>query len=168
MSFVSFLKDAHHKKASNGSLLNAIQLASDSLDQAMQHIFASPANFMTLEYVESVAKFRYSLETVAQLLHDYYINHTQFYLLSKDEKSLIAKFISSIQRMCSAIDKDSTEVVANFLIRCVVRKYGMSTLIALCDKNKTEESLNFLWLIPKHLQKVSCGNQVSFLVEVLN
>ena len=156
-----YFKDAHHKKASNGSLLNAVLLASESLNQAMQHIFASPANFMTLEYVESVAKFRYALETVAQLLHNYYVNHAQLYLLSKDERSLTAKFISSVQKMCLAIDKDSTEVVANFLVRCVVRKYGMSTLIALCDKNKAEESLNFLWLIPKHLQNESSENQVS-------
>ena len=126
----------------------------------MQHIFANSANFRTLEYVESVAKFRYTLETVAWLLHEYYLDPVQFNVLSRDEKNLVAKLISSVQKMCLAIDKDDTEVVANLLIKCIVRKYGMSTLIALCDKS---EELNFLWLIPKHLQlqKDTEGNQVS-------
>ena len=156
-------KDALHKKASSGSLLSAVQLALDSLDQAMQYIFAGSANFKTLDYVESVAKFRYTLETAAWLLHDYYLDLAHFNVLSKDERNLVAKLISSVQKMCVAIDEDSTEVVANLLIKCVVRKYGMSTLIALCDKSKTEEDLNFLWLVPKHLQK---GNQVSLLIMI--
>ena len=124
----------------------------------MQHIFANSANFRTLEYVESVAKFRYTLETVAWLLHEYYLDLVQFNVLSRDEKNLVAKLVSSVHKMCLAIDKDDTEVVANLLIKCIVRKYGMSTLIALCGNN---EELNFLWLIPKHLQKNTSGNQVS-------
>ena len=154
-NFLCF-KDALHKKASSGSLLSAVQLASDSFEQAKQYIFAGSPDMMTLEYVESVAKFRYTLEIVAWLLHDYYLDPTQFNVLSRDERNLVAKLISSVQKMCLAIDEGSTEVVANLLIKCVVRKYGMSTLIALCDKNK---DLNFLWLVPKHLQKE--GNQVS-------
>ena len=153
-------KDALHKKASNGSLFNAVQLALDSHGQAMQYIFAGSTIFMTLDYVESVAKFRYTLETVAWLLHDYYLDLAQFNVLSKDERNLVAKLISSVQKMCLAIDGSSTEVVANLLIKCIVRKYGMSTLTALCDKNKSEEDLNFLWLIPKYLQK---DDQVSLL-----
>lgn len=135
-----------------------MQLAIDSLDQAMQYIFTSSANFKTLDYVESVAKFRYTLETTAWLLHDYYLDIAQFNVLSRDETNLVAKLISSVQKMCLAIDEGSTEVVANLLIKCVVRKYGMSTLIALCDNNK---DLNFSWLVPKHLQKDTEGNQVS-------
>ena len=155
-------KDALHKKANNSSLLSAVQLASDLLDEAMQYVFAGSSNFKTLEYVESVAKFRYTLEIVAWLLHEYYLNPVQLHVLSKEESNLVAKLISSVQKMCLAIDKDDTEVVANLLIKCVVRKYGMSTLIALCDNsNKTEEDLNFLWLMPKHLQNDTSGNQVS-------
>ena len=159
--FAFCFKDALHKKASNGSLLSAVQLALDSLDQAKQYIFAGSPDVMTLDYVESVAKFRYTLETAAWLLHDYYLDLAQFRVLSKDESKTVGKLISSVQKMCLAIDEDGTEVIANLLIKCIVRKYGMSTLIALCDKSKTEEDLNFLWLIPKHLQKDTSRNQVS-------
>ena len=154
-------KDAIHKKASNGSLLSAVQLASVSFEQAQQYIFAGSPDVMTLDYVESVAKFRYTLETVAWLLHNYYLDLTRFNVLSKDERKSVGKLISSVQKMCLAINEDGNEVIANLLVKCVVRKYGMSTLIALCDKIKTEEDLNFLWLVPKHLQKDTSGNQVS-------
>jgi len=140
--------------------LNAVQLAIDSLEQAKQYIFAESPNIMTLDYVESVAKFRYSLETVAWLLHDHYLDLSRFYMFSKDERTIFSKLISSVEIICLAIDKDNTEVVPNLLMKCIVRKYGMSTLIALCNKNKTE-NLNFMWLIPKHLQKSSSEKQVS-------
>ena len=116
---------------------------------------------MTLSYVESVAKFRYTLETVAWLLHDYYLDYVQFQELSKPEQKVMAQLLSVVQNTCSAVNKESTEVVPNLLIKCIVRKYGMSTLIALRDINKTGGILDFSWLIPKHLQNNSSKNQVS-------
>ena len=116
---------------------------------------------MTLEYVESVAKFRYTLETVAYLLHDYYLDPAQFNVLSKAERRNIAQLLTSVQDMCSAIDKDTDEVVPNLLIKCIVRKYGMSTLITLCDISKTEGNSDFSWLMPRHLQNSSSEDQVS-------
>ena len=68
-----------------------------------------------MDYVESVAKFTYTLETVACLLHDYYLDaaHVQFNVLSKDEQKIIAQLLASVQGMCLAIDKDTNEVVPN-------------------------------------------------------
>ena len=133
----------------------------DSVKQAKQCIFTNSTEIMTLDYVESVAKFRYTLETVACLLHDYYLDPAQFNVLSKAERRIIAQLLSSVQDMCSAIDKDTNEVVPNLLIKCIVRKYGMSTLITLCDINKTEGEADFSWLMPKHLQNSSGEEQVS-------
>lgn len=154
-------KDAYHKKTTSSLLLGVVQLALDSLKQAMQYMFDGSPDVMTLDYVEAVAKFRYSLEIVAWLLHDFYLDCACFYELSDNEKKCIAELISSAKRLCTAINKDSAEVIANLLIKFVVRKYGMSTLTALCNKHKTEEILDFQWLVPKRLQKSSSENQVS-------
>ena len=153
-------QDALHKKASNDSLLNAVQLALDSVKQAKQCIFTNSTEIMTLDYVESVAKFRYALEKVACLLHDYYLDAAQFNVLSKAERKIIAQLLASVQDMCLAIDNDTNEVVPNLLIKCIVRKYGMSTLITLCNISKTEGNLDFSWLMPKHLQNTSSEEQV--------
>ena len=161
MATVLSFQDALHKKANSGSLLNAIQLASDSLEQAKQCIFTYSTDIMTLEYVESVAKFRYTLETVAYLLHDYYLDPAQFNVLSKVERRVIAQLLTSVQYVCLAINKDANEVIPNLLIKCIVRKYGMSTLITLCDISKIRENLDFSWLIPRHLQNSSSKEQVS-------
>ena len=152
----------HYKKASNSLLLNAVQLAVDSLNQAQECILTDSPDVttVTLSYVESVAKFRYTLETVAWLLHDYYLDHVQFLELSKLEQKIMAQLLSLVQNTCSAVNKESSEVVPNLLIKCIVRKYGMSTLIALRDINKTGGNLDFSWLIPKHLQKGSSESQV--------
>ena len=116
---------------------------------------------MTLNYVESVAKFRYTLETVACLLHDYYLDPGKFITLSKVEGKIIAQLLTSVQTICLAISKDTNEVVPNLLLKCIVRKYGMSTLITLCDISRTEVNLDFSWLMPKHLQSSSSKEQVS-------
>ena len=154
-------QDALHKKASNDSFFNAVQLALDSVNQAKQCIFTNSTEIVTLDYVESVAKFRYTLETVAYLLHDYYLDPAHFNVLSKPDRRIIAQLLASVQDMCSAINKDTNEVVPNLLIKCIVRKYGMSTLITLCDISKTEGSLDFAWLMPKHLQNITSEEQVS-------
>ena len=111
---------------------------------------------MKLDFVESVAKFRYVLITVAWLLHDYFVNSTK---LLPNETKIVNKLVLSVQQTCLAIDGNTTKnalVAADFLVKCIVRKYGMSTLTALCEKET-----NFKWLIPQHLQKSSCANNVS-------
>ena len=150
-------QDALHKQARSGSLSNAVQLAIDSHELAKHPIFDDNLKVATLDYVENVAKLRYVLVTVACLLHDYYIDSTKLSLLSADETNIVDKLLVSIQRTCLAIDETTKNafVVADFLIKCIVRKYGMSTLLALCEKEK-----DFQWLIPKHLQKDSCKSQV--------
>ena len=115
---------------------------------------------MTLDYVESVAKFRYTLETVAWLLHDYYLYPAQFEMFSKDEKQITARLLLLVRKTFLTISKDSAKdvlVVADFLVKCIVRKYGMSTLMTLC---KSDAEADFLWLIPQHLQKDLGNNQV--------
>lgn len=157
------LQDALHKKASPGLPLNAVQLASDSFSQAKQCIFADSTdvtNLMTLDYVESVAKLRFTLEIVAWLIYDFYYDSAQINLLSEVEKPAVSKLIISVEKMCSAINDGVNQVIANFLLKCIVRKYGMSTLINLCDDKRTKD-FNFSWLIPNHLQKCSYESQVS-------
>ena len=155
-----YFQDSYHKQASNGPFLNAIQLASDSLEHGKQHIIVDSPDVMTLDYVESVAKFRYTLETVAWLLHEYYLNHAQFESLSTDERKSVARLISSVKGICSTLDEFAPKdalVIADFLVKCIVRKYGMSSLMTLC-RNDTQA--NFSWLIPIHLQKDFSENQV--------
>ena len=115
---------------------------------------------MTLDYVESVAKLRYTLETVARLLHDYYLDPTQFEILSRDERKTIARLIGSTKTICETLDefiaKDAL-MIADFLVKCIVRKYGMSTLLTLCTNDMNAD---FSWLIPKHLQQNFDKSQV--------
>lgn len=136
-------------------------MALDSLKLAEDHIFDVNPNAMTLDYVESVAKFRYALGIVVWLLHDYFIDSTKLSLLSSDEVAVADKLLIAVKNICLAIDKDATKnalVVADFLIKCIVRKFGMSTfLTTLCDKKR-----DYKWLVPKHLQKDSYKKQVSY------
>ena len=155
-----YFQDSYHKQASNGPFSNAIQLASDSLEQAKQHIIVDSPDVMTLDYVESVAKFRYTLETVGLLLHEYYLDPAQFELLSTDERKIVARLISSVKGICSTLDEYAPKdalIIADFLVKCIVRKYGMSSLMTLC---KSDTHVDFSWLIPKHLQKDFSENQV--------
>ena len=115
---------------------------------------------MTLDYVESVAKFRYTLETVAWLLHDYYLDPAQFEMLSKDERQITAKLLTFVNKLFSTLDEVTEKdvlAVPDFLVKCIVRKYGMSSLMTLCKNNTV---IDFSWLIPKHLQKDHGENQV--------
>ena len=136
-----------------------MQLALESFRQANKYIFATSPDYRSVDYVESVAKFRYTLETVAWLLHDYYLDHAKLHSLSKDEADSIGSLINLVQKICVAIDRGFTEVVPNFLLKCIVCKYGMSTLFTLCDKSNTTD---FSWLIPKYLQKGYSENEVSY------
>ena len=101
------------------------------------------------------------LVTVAWLLHEFYIDSTKFSLLSTDEASIVTKLLDLIRRTFLAIDETAKNdnVVADFFIKCIVRKYGMSTLLALCEKES-----DFKWLIPKHLQKDSRKSQVCYII----
>ena len=106
-----------------------------------------------LDYVESVAKFRYTLETAAWLLHHYYLNPAHFHALSKDERHIAANLLSSVNKIFSTLDEGTARdilAVPDFLVKCIVRKYGMSSLMNLCKSNAV---VDFSWLIPKHLQK---------------
>ena len=117
-------------------------------------------DIITLDYVENVAKFRYTLETVAFILHDYYLDPAQFEMLSKDEKHIIATLLDSVCRVFSTLHKDAARdalAVPEFLIKCIVRKYGISSLMTLC---RSKTSTDFSWLIPKHLQKDHGEKQV--------
>ena len=108
---------------------------------------------MALNYVESVAKFRYTLVTVARVLHDYYLDPASVSILSQDDTKIAGKLLSSVQRLCLAIDENSnqeTQLVAEFLLKSIVRKYGMSTFMTLCNK---VESLDFSWVMPAHIQQ---------------
>ena len=159
------LQDSYHKQASNGSFSNAIQLASDSFELAKQCIITKSPDVATLDYVESVAKFRYTLETVAWILHDYYLNPAQFEMLSKDNKHIIAKLLSLVKAF-STLDENTSKdasVVADFLAKCIVRKYGMSTLMTL---SKSNTNVDFSWLIPKHLQNDPGENQVCICIHM--
>ena len=108
---------------------------------------------MTLEYVESVARFRYTLVTVARVLHDYYLDPAKVSMLLQSDTKIAGKLFSSVQRTCLAIDENSSremQLVTDFLLKSIVRKYGMSTFMTLCTK---VEHLDFSWVMPKHIQQ---------------
>lgn len=135
-------------------------------ENAKHSVFADSLKVMTLDYVESVAKCRYVLVIVAWLLHDYYVDSSKLSLLTNDESIVVHRLLTAVQHTCLAIDKETTKnalVVGDFLVKCIVRKYGMSTLTALCEKET-----DFTWLIPKHLQKDSSESQVSQMTLYVN
>ncbi|XP_065899490.1 E3 ubiquitin-protein ligase rnf213-alpha-like isoform X3 [Dysidea avara] len=150
---VQCFEDSLHKQASRGSFSDAVQLAIDSLEFGKQYIFAENINVVALNYVESVASFRYTLVTVARVLHDYYLDPASVSMLSHDDTKIAGKLLSSVQRLCLAIDENSnqeTHFVADFLLKSIVRKYGMSTFMTLCTK---VENLDFSWVMPAYIQQ---------------
>lgn len=151
-------QDALHKQASSESLSSSVQLALDSLEQAKQIVLVDKPDIKTLNYVESVAKFRFVLVTVSWLLHDYYLDYSKFSELSKDESRIVSKLLIEVRKTCLALDESSL-AIPDFLIKCVIRKYGLSFLTDLYER---VENVEFTWLIPQYLQKDS--DKVSHLV----
>jgi len=148
-----FYKDSLHKQASRVSFCDTVQLALDSLEFGKEFIFAENVNTVALDYVESVARFRYTLVTVARVLHDYYLDPATLSLLSQNDTKIAGKLLSSVQKTCLAIDQNSnreSKLVADFLLKSIVRKYGMSTFMTLCNK---VDNLDFSWVMPTHIQQ---------------
>ena len=97
---------------------------------------------------------------MAYLLYDYYLDPAHIKTLSKDDIHVIATLLSFVERIFSTLDEDAARhalAVPDFLVKCIVRKYGMSSLMTLCRSDRVAE---FSWLIPKHLQNDRGGNQV--------
>ena len=97
---------------------------------------------------------------MAWLLHDYYLDLAHFDTLSKDERHFAVKLLIIVNKTFSTLDEGTARdvlAVPDFLVKCIVRKYGMSSLMALCRNNT---NVDFSWLIPKHLQKHHGENEV--------
>ena len=106
---------------------------------------------MTLHYVECVARLRYALVIVARISH-VYLDLEKFSLLSKDEIQIARQLLISVQKMYLTIEVSSnkeTQLVADFLLKTIIRKYGMSTFMTLCNKDSSNADLS--WIMPKHL-----------------
>ena len=115
---------------------------------------------MSLNYVESVAKVRYSLVLVGKVLHDYYLNSMSLSKLSQNEIKNVDRLLNSVQRMCFTIEENANQhelLVVDFLVKNIVRKYGISTLVSVYH---SKEIADFSWVIPKHLRQSQSEDNV--------
>jgi len=137
-----------------------MQLAIESLEFGIRYICIETPDFMSLNYVESVAKVRYTLVLVSKVLHDYYLNSTSLSKLSWNEMKNVDRLLNSVQRMCFIIEENPSQhqvLVVDFLAKIIVRKYGMSTLMSICH---SKEIADFSWIMPKHLRQSQSEDNV--------
>jgi len=88
--------------------------------------------------------------TVARVLDDY-LDPERISMLSKDDTNVAGKLLSLVQKMCLTIDKGSnreSQLVADFLLKSIVRKYGISTFATLCSN---VADIDFSWVMPKYI-----------------
>ena len=105
---------------------------------------------MTLEYVENVGRLRFSLVAISQLLHDHFIAVDTSNTLCANDKRIIDKLLSLIKASFVVVENLNQEKTHafNFFIKEIIRRYGMSTLLALYTKVENMQR-PFSWLIPK-------------------
>ena len=105
---------------------------------------------VTVEYLEAVASLRYGLSMTASYMAKCYQTDDYYTSLQPVEKRILDRLFNEVKRAClSGYYPQSHE----FLIKVIVRQYGMQFLKLLVDQP------SFAWLIPAHLKSTK---QVNF------
>ena len=100
---------------------------------------------VTLEYLEAVASLRYGLSMTANFMAKCYQTDDYYGSLQPVEKRILDRLFSEVERAClSGYHTQSHE----FLIKVIVRQFGMQFLKLLVDQSP------LAWLIPAHLKSV--------------
>ena len=124
------------------------------LDTIMKNydIYQTFKDMVTIEYLEAVAALRYGLSMTASFMAKCYQTDDYYASLQPAEKRILDRLFDEIKRAClSGYYPQSHE----FLIKVIVRRYGMQFLKLLLDQP------SFAWLIPAHLKS---AKQVKVIV----
>ena len=110
---------------------------------------------VTVEYLEAVASLRYGLYMTASFMAKCYLTEDYYALLQPVGKRILDRLFDEVKRAClSGYYPHSHE----FLIKVIVRQYGMQFLKFLVDQP------SFAWLIPAYLKSTK---QVKLIVFVI-
>ena len=105
-------------------------------------IYQSFNDAITVEYLEAVASLRYGLSMTASFMAKCYQTDDYYQSLQPLEKRILDRLFVEVERACLSGYSQSHE----FLIKVIVRQYGMQFLKLLVDQPP------FGWLIPAHLK----------------
>ena len=97
----------------------------------------------TLPYLEAVAKLRYSLSVVAELLY------TQLTAERQQHHTNDALLLVKETKQCCSIPQLNEDEAgpAVYLVKLLMRRYGPSFLSYVCDHTE------LLWIVPEHLRQ---------------
>ena len=113
-------------------------------------IYQTFSGVVTVEYLEAVAALRYGLSMTANFMSKCYQIDNYYASLQPVEKRILDRLFDEVKRAClSGYHPQLNE----YLIKVIVRQYGMQFLKLLVDR------LFFAWLIPAHLKSTK---QVNF------
>ena len=113
-------------------------------------IYQTFKDMVTMEYLEAVASLRYGLSMTASFIAKCYQTDDYYASLQPVGKRILDRLFNEVKKAClSGYYPQSHE----FLIKVIVRQYGMQFLIFLVDQP------SFAWLIPAHLKSTK---QVKF------
>ena len=149
------IKDALYKEYNKKSFARRVKETTDILDeglQACQH--EQHTNNVTLEYLEGVAKVRYALSVVAELLNQ--IDHACSY----EDSVLVDKLLGLAREVCvdpniNIIGQGNTVGPAVFLIKLLVRQYGLKYLYKASEAHA--------WVVPEQLKQTGVVRNIRIL-----
>ena len=97
----------------------------------------------SLPYLEAVAKLRYSLSVVAELLY------TQLTAERQQQYTHDALLLIEEAKQCCSIPQLNEDEAgpAVYLVKLLMRQYGPSFLSRVCDHTE------LLWVVPEHLRQ---------------
>ena len=133
-------QDALCKKLSIQDVASIVEEVTKILEEGYDDLKQHQSGTPTLEYLEGVAKVRYSLSVVAEVLKD---NHRGHYF---------AELLKAAAKMCSdgemnridPTDRHNTVGPVIYLLKLIVRRYGTPCLRVAAQVHD--------WLIPAKLK----------------
>ena len=123
------------------SLENELKFVLDMIIKS-QGIYQTFGGVVTVDYLEAVASLRYGLSMTGSFMAKCYQTDDYYASLHPVEKEILDQLFDEVERACLSGYPQSHE----FLIKVIVRQYGMQFLKLLVDQP------SFAWLIPAHLK----------------
>ena len=125
------------------SLENKLKFVLDMIIKS-HGVYQTFNGVVTVEYLEAVAALRYGLSMTASFMAKCYETDDYFGSLQPAKKEILDQLFYEVERACLSGYPQSHE----FLIKVIVRQYGMQFLKLLVDQP------SFAWLIPAHLKSI--------------
>jgi len=108
-------------------------------------VYGKSEDTISLEYLEAVASLRYGLSVTSTFISQCYQSEDFYKALQPVEVNALDNLFEEVKRVC-LLDYYTHTQPHEFLMKFIVRRFGMQFLKQLVDKP------NFDWLIPVQLQ----------------